>query len=71
MGSNSRDLIGLGVALTFLLGSCSRESGDKSEFTDAQRDEKTDIAGDAAGDAIADDEKILERNLSILRIAKI
>ena len=65
MGSNSRALIGVGVAFTFLLGSCGQEPADKSEFTDAQRDEITDIAGDAAGDAIADDEKILELEKNI------
>ncbi|WP_295443289.1 hypothetical protein [Sphingorhabdus sp. EL138] len=65
MGPNSRALIGVGLAFTFLLGSCAQDSTDKSEFTDAQRDEITDIAGDAAGDAIADDEKILELEQSI------
>jgi len=64
MRSNSRALIGVGVAFTFLLGSCAQEPADKSEFTDAQRDEITDIAGDAAGDA-AGDEKILKLEKNI------
>jgi hypothetical protein len=65
MGPNSRAFIGAGVAFTFLLGSCGQETADKSEFSDAQRDEITDIAGDSAGDAIADDEKILELEKNI------
>ena len=65
MRPNSGALIGVGVAFMFLLASCAQESADKSEFTDAQRDEITDIAGDAAGDAVADDEKILELEKNI------
>lgn len=52
----------ISAAMLFLLASCN---SDGNKFSDAQLDEITDVAGDAAGDAIADDEKILELEQSI------
>lgn len=56
----SQAKFGIVVALALLLASCREEPSDKSAFTDAQRDEITDIAGDVTDDEISDNGKILE-----------
>ena len=57
MRLNLHARIEISLALALLLGSC--DNGEfHSKFTDAERDEIGDIAGDAAGEAIADDSKV-------------
>lgn len=43
---------GIGFALALLAVSCGEGRPNESEFTDAQRDEITDLADDVADDAI-------------------
>ncbi len=48
----SQAKFGIGFALALLVVSCGEGRSNESEFTDAQRDEITDVADDVADDAI-------------------
>ena len=59
MRLNLHARIEIAIIAMLLLGSCGSESY-RSEFSDAEMDEISDIAGDACADAIADDETIAD-----------